>query len=90
MGSYEIQHFLPPLIAHTVGAIVGSPAIFKLGFSYSIQVATDVTLLNLLGGLVAARTIPAPRWLMAEDLVWSYLPMGWLGYRLGKWRNAVA
>jgi hypothetical protein len=40
--------------------------------------------LFLAGGIAAAFMIPAPAWFIALDLLVAYLPMAWLGARLGR------
>jgi hypothetical protein len=37
----------------------------------------------LVGGIAASAMIPAPTWFKALDVVLAYLPMAWLGGRIG-------
>ena len=36
----------------------------------------------LIGGIAAVAMLPSPLWFTGLDLVFAYLPMAWLGYRL--------
>ena len=36
----------------------------------------------LIGGIAAVAMLPSPLWFTVVDLVFAYLPMAWLGYRL--------
>jgi hypothetical protein len=37
----------------------------------------------LCGGVAASFMIPAPAWFITLDLLAAYLPMAWLGVRMG-------
>jgi hypothetical protein len=37
----------------------------------------------MLGGITNAFLLPAPIWFIALDIVLAYLPMAWLGGKLG-------
>ena len=37
----------------------------------------------LIGGIINVINLPAPAWFSALDLIAAYIPMGWLGGRLG-------
>jgi len=39
--------------------------------------------LFLAGGIAASFMIPAPTWFIVLDLVGAYIPMAWLGARIG-------
>jgi hypothetical protein len=41
-------------------------------------------MLFLLGGIMMAFSVGGPTWFIILDLTIAYLPMAWLGYRLGK------
>lgn len=38
---------------------------------------------HLLGGILAAFLIPAPVWFIVLDLFVAYIPMAWLGGKIG-------
>ena len=39
------------------------------------------------GGVMAARMIPAPGWFIAADLICAYFPFAWLGHWLARPRR---
>ena len=46
-------------------------------------IGTLVGVIFLLGGIWASTMIPAPTWFIATDLIIAYIPMAWLGGKLG-------
>ncbi|MEM6725093.1 MAG: hypothetical protein AAF598_13730 [Bacteroidota bacterium] len=81
----ETKHFLFPFLAHALGTLVAGFVIawiaaynkFKLGLIASVF---------LIGGIMAAQMIPAPTWFLILDLGFAYLPMAWIGAKLGAGR----
>lgn len=80
----EPKHFLFPFLAHAAGTIVGALVANLIGGSRRALLAYVIGGLTLIGGIAAARMIPAPTWFIALDLLVAYLPMAWLGNRLGQ------
>lgn len=80
----EPKHFLFPFLAHAVGSLVGALVANLIGGSRRALLGYIVGGLTLIGGIAAARMIPAPAWFIALDLIVAYLPMAWLGNRLGQ------
>jgi hypothetical protein len=78
------QHFVFPLLAHALGTVVGATLTFALAARNSRFLAFGIGVFFLLGGISAARMIPAPTWFVVVDLAMAYLPMAWLGTLLGK------
>ena len=78
------QHFAFPLLAHALGTLVGATLTFLLAARNSRFLAFGIGVFFLLGGISAARMIPAPTWFVVVDLAMAYLPMAWLGTVLGK------
>ncbi len=84
MHLYQPKHFLFPFLAHAGGAFAGAFVACRLASTRHALCAWIVGSLFLLGGIAAARLIPAPAWFIALDLVVAYLPMAWLAIRLGR------
>lgn len=80
---FEPKHFIMPFLAHALGTLVGALVTFKLAVTHKVRRAYLIGVLFLLGGIMAARMIPAPSWFIALDLLGAYLPMAWLATRLG-------
>ncbi|MBL0177432.1 MAG: hypothetical protein IPP94_19690 [Ignavibacteria bacterium] len=80
---FEARHFIMPFLAHAVGTLVGALLTYVIAASVRAQLAYAVGALFLIGGVAAAFMIPAPAWFIALDLLVAYLPMAWLGARIG-------
>jgi hypothetical protein len=79
MPLLEARHFIFPFLAHALGTLVGAWLAAKLGGSHQMRLALGIGVLFLLGGIAAARMVPAPGWFIALDLIAAYLPMAALG-----------
>jgi hypothetical protein len=79
----EAKHFIFPFLAHALGTIVGAFIASKIGATRKMGLALIVGMLFLAGGISAVFLIPAPTWFILLDLVVAYIPMAWLGGKLG-------
>ncbi len=77
------RHFVFPFLAHAVGTLVGAMVGHLIASTRRAGVAGVIGVFFLVGGITAARMIPAPTWFIALDLIAAYLPMAWLGARFG-------
>jgi len=80
---FEPRHFVMPFLAHALGTLAGALAAYLIAATYKTQMAYVIGAVFLLGGVAACFMIPAPVWFMALDLLAAYLPMAWLGIRIG-------
>lgn len=80
---FEPRHFVMPFLAHAVGTLAGALAAYLIAATYNAQSAYVVGAVFLAGGVAASFMIPAPAWFIALDLLAAYLPMAWLGIRIG-------
>ena len=87
---FELQHFIPPFLAHAVGTLVGAFIAAKLAATRKMVMALIVGVIGLAGGIGAAFMIPGPAWFIGLDLVVAYLPMAWLGWRAGQGRQVAS
>ena len=83
MHLFAPRHFLVPFAAHALGTLTGALVAVLIGASYRMALAFTVGLFFLLGGIAAAFMLPAPTWFILADLALAYIPMAWLGGRLG-------
>jgi hypothetical protein len=88
-GLLEARHYLSPFVAHALPSLIGGLLAALIAASHRMTCALVVGGLHLLGGILAAIMIPAPTWFIALDLVVAYLPMAWLGGKLGSRPAAV-
>ncbi len=80
---FEPRHFVMPFLAHAVGTLAGALVAYLAAAGRKATLAYMVGAFFLLGGIAASFMIPAPVWFIALDLVVAYLPMAWLGARIG-------
>ncbi len=83
----EPRHFLFPFLAHALGTLAGAFVAARVASHYRRTAALTVGALFFVGGIVAARMIPAPAWFIAVDLIGAYFPCAWLGYLLAHGRR---
>ena len=83
MHLFEPKHFITPFLAHALGTLVGALVAYLIAASYKVHLALVIGALFLCGGIAASFMIPAPAWYIAVDLLAAYLPMAWLGTKIG-------
>lgn len=83
MHLFEPRHFIMPFLAHAAGTFAGTLAACLIAASHKAQAGYVIGAVFLCGGVAASFMIPAPAWFIALDLLVAYLPMAWLGIRMG-------
>jgi large-conductance mechanosensitive channel len=83
MHLFEPRHFVMPFLAHALGTLAGALVAYLIAASHKASIAYVIGAVFLCGGIAASFMIPAPAWFIALDLLAAYLPMAWLGSRLG-------
>ena len=81
---FEARHFVFPFLAHALGTLVAALVAVLIAVSHKMKIAFGIGGLFLVGGIAASMMIPAPAWFIALDLVVAYIPMAWIGGKLGK------
>ena len=87
MHLFEPKHFIFPFLAHSLGTLVGAAAAAFIAASYQLQMALIVGAVFLAGGVASVMMLPSPLWFNALDLVGAYLPMAWIGWKVGARRE---
>lgn len=87
MPSYQPEHFIMPFLAHAIGTLVGALLAALIAGSKKMTFALVVGVFFLLGGITNNFMLPAPTWFETVDLVFAYLPMAWIGGKLGARRS---
>ena len=82
MPTFGPEQFIFPFLAHAAGPLLGTFVATLIARSKT-TVAIIMGVLFLLGGIIASIMIPAPLWFKAIDLVFAYIPMAWIGAKLG-------
>ena len=83
-------NFLFPFLGHAVGTLAGAVIAARLAASWKMGLAMFIGFFFLAGGIAAINMLGGPMWFNVVDLVFAYLPMGYLGGLLGSPRAKVA
>jgi hypothetical protein len=88
MQLMEPKHFLMPFLAHALGTLVGAILVVRLVVNHQMKFAIGMGCYFLIGGITAVIMFASPLWYSATDLILAYLPMGYLGGKIGmKWKK---
>jgi hypothetical protein len=82
MHLFELKHFVSPFLAHALGTLAGAMVATRVAVSHKFTFAMSVGVLFLAGGVASVFMLPAPMWFAIVDVLFAYLPMAWLGWRL--------
>ena len=83
MPSFGAEHFIFPFRAHSGGTLVGALFATLIVTSHKLEIALGLGAMFLLGGIAAVVMLPAPFWYDVVDLLFAYIPMAWIGAKLG-------
>ena len=83
---WEIKYFIFPFFAHAIGTLSGAYIAAKFSASYHMIFAICIGLFFLLGGITMVFILPAPVWFIILDLLFAYIPMSWLGWKISNKR----
>jgi hypothetical protein len=83
MQLFEPKHFVFPFLAHALGTLAGAWIAAMLAASHKMWMAMIIGIIFLFGGISGVVMLPSPLWFSALDLVVAYIPMAYIGYRLG-------
>jgi len=83
MHLYEMKHFIMPFLAHAIGTLVGGLVAAKVAASHKMRIAMIIGIFFLIGGIMMVMMLPSPIWFNVLDLGFAYLPMAYLGYKIG-------
>ena len=85
MPLMEFKHFVFPFLAHALGSFVGAFFVSKMHVNRTFINAMAIGFAFLAGGVMMVVMMPAtPVWFILLDLMLAYLPMAYLGYKLGQ------
>lgn len=82
IDKFEAIHFLMPFLAHAMNAFVGALLAALIAATHKMRLAMGVSVFVLIGGIMMAIQLPVI-WFICIDLTLAYIPMGYLGARLG-------
>ncbi|MEY4286433.1 MAG: hypothetical protein RL511_506 [Bacteroidota bacterium] len=85
ISHFEPKHFLFPFLAHALGTFVGAFFVSKMRVNRTLVNAMAIGFAFLAGGVMMVLMMPGtPLWFILLDLIVAYLPMAYLGYKLGQ------
>ncbi|MEY5001004.1 MAG: hypothetical protein RLZZ211_1040 [Bacteroidota bacterium] len=85
ISHFEPKHFLFPFLAHAIGTFVGAFFVSKMRVNRTLVNAMAIGFAFLAGGVMMVLMMPGtPLWFILLDLIVAYLPMAYLGYKLGQ------
>ena len=83
MPLMQPQHFLFPYLAHALGTLLAATFISLAARSQAFKLSMIPGFAFLIGGIMMVLMLPSPWWFDALDLIGAYIPMAWMGHRLG-------
>lgn len=83
MPDMGAEQFLFPFLAHALGTLVGAIVAAKVAISAKMKLAIGVGALFFLGGIMVNMMLPGPMWFTVVDLIIAYIPMAYIGGKLG-------
>ncbi|MEM7167052.1 MAG: hypothetical protein AAF581_16430 [Planctomycetota bacterium] len=83
MHLYEARHFVVPFLAHGLGTLVGAAIAALIAPKNKLRYAFGIGFFFLLGGIAMTFLVPFPKWVMIVDLGCCYIPMAWIGGKMG-------
>ncbi len=81
---FEPKHFVFPFLAHALGTLSGAFITTKIAKTYKLAMALIIGFFFLIGGIAMVFMVPSPIWFDALDLAFAYIPMAYMGYKMGK------
>ena len=83
MHLFGPQHFVMPFLAHALGTLAGALLAALIASTRKMTFALVIGFFFLAGGIMMVFMVPAPVWFAIVDLALAYVPMAWLGGKLG-------
>jgi hypothetical protein len=84
MHRFQPKHFIFPFLAHALGTLVGAWVAASIAATHKMKFALAIGAFFLIGGIANVFLLPSPTWFAILDLVGAYIPMAFLGGKLGK------
>ena len=83
MPNFPPVQFIVPFVAHAVGTLVGALVATLIAATSKFKIAMAIGIIFLIGGIIAGIYLQAPLWYDAIDFLFAYIPMAWIGAKLG-------
>ncbi len=79
MQLFAPVNFLFPFLGHALGTLAGAFIAARFTTNHSVRFAFGVGVFFLMGGISAVIMLGGPLWFKVIDLLFAYIPMGFLG-----------
>ena len=83
MPTLTAEFFVFPFLAHALGTLVGATIAAMMAVNHKMKFALAIGGLFLIGGIAVNIMLPGPMWFAVVDVAIAYIPMAWLGGRIG-------
>ena len=83
MPTLGFEYFIFPFLAHALGTFVGAIMASMIAGSKKMKFALYIGGLFLIGGIAVNYMLAGPTWFAVADIVLAYIPMAWLGGKIG-------
>lgn len=83
MPTLDFKYFVFPFLAHALGTLIGALVAAAIAANRKMVFAFVIGGLFLLGGIAVNILITGPIWFTIADIALAYLPMAYIGGKLG-------
>ncbi|MGI9532510.1 hypothetical protein [Lutimonas sp.] len=83
MPTLSFEYFIFPFLAHALGTLAGAIIAFLIASKHKMTFALAIGILFLIGGIWVNYLIPGPSWFAFSDILLAYIPMAWIGGKIG-------
>lgn len=83
LPTLDFNYFIFPFLAHALGTLAGALIASWIATRHKIKFAMGIGILFLIGGILVNYMLPGPIWFAVTDILLAYLPMAWLGGKIG-------
>lgn len=83
MPFFEPKNFLFPFLGHALGTLIGAFVAAWIAASHNLTLALVIGAFFLIGGIMINYMLPGPLWFTAVDILVAYIPMAWIGGKMG-------
>ena len=83
MPGLGAENFIFPFLAHALGTLVGAAIAAWIAVNHKMKFALGIGIFFLIGGIYINYMLPGPTWFAVTDSLLAYIPMAWLGGKIG-------
>ncbi|QWX85538.1 hypothetical protein H0I23_07835 [Cellulophaga sp. HaHaR_3_176] len=83
MHLFQPKHYIMPFLAHAIGTFAAAFISVKIAVTHKLKIAFSIGILFLIGGITNVFLLPSPIWFAITDVVIAYIPMAWIGSKIG-------